>query len=195
MKNQAEELTARNLDSFFEVFFRETAYPVLHVVRAADSASFSWKTESNVLLDVNIPIVVNGTNETVEMVDGHGRLPISLNDTLVIDPKKWILMAKPSIIISIEDDDTQNIDYKLEQNYPNPFSGSTTIKFSMPESQFVTLKVFNMLGSEIATLVKDELTPGIYEVSFNGNNLSSGAYFYCLQAGNYSETKRFFVSN
>ena len=115
---------------FFEVFFRETTYPNLHIVRKNATTTFSWKTETDVLLDVSIPIVVNGTAQTIEMIDGYGSSPISINDSLVIDPKKWILMAEPSVIISIEEDPIQNIDYQLEQNYPNPFSNSTIIKFS-----------------------------------------------------------------
>ena len=193
MKNQAEDVVGKDLDPFFDVFFREKAYPVLHVVRKNTATSFSWKTETDVLLDVSIPIVVNGTAQTIEMIDGHGSSPISINDSLVIDPKKWILMANPSVITSIEDDPIQNIDYQLEQNYPNPFRNSTIIKFSIPESQFVSLKVFNMLGVETKTLVKDELTPGVYEVSFEGRNLSAGIYFYCLRAGNFTETRRLFL--
>jgi len=190
MKNEAEVITGKDLTSFFEVFFRETAYPVLHVVRKNNSSTFSWNTENNVLLDVSIPVIVNGIDLTIQMIKGQGSSPISINDSLVIDPKKWILMGEPSIITSLKDEATGNIDYHLEQNYPNPFKNLTTIKFSIPESQFVTLKVFNMLGSEIVTLVKDELSNGVYEVSFDGSNLSKGTYFYCLQAGNYTESRK-----
>lgn len=195
MRIQAEEITGTDLEPFFDVFFREKDYPVLHVVRKKSSTTFSWKTEHNVLLDVRVPIVVNGNDQTIEMIDGRGTSPISLNDSLVIDPEKWILMAEPSIITSIEDDPIKITDYQLEQNYPNPFNNSTTIKFLIPEPQFVSLKIFNMQGSEIRTLVEDALTPGIYEVSFNANNLSTGTYFYCLQAGNFTASKRLFLIN
>jgi hypothetical protein len=79
----------------------------------------------------------------------------------------------------------------LSQNYPNPFNPSTTIKFSIPNTQFTTLKVYNILGREVATLVNEEKTPGNYEVQFNGSNLSSGVYFYRLQSGSFSEIKKF----
>ncbi|MCL4548189.1 MAG: YCF48-related protein [Bacteroidetes bacterium] len=83
----------------------------------------------------------------------------------------------------------QNFD--LLQNYPNPFNPTTTIKFSIPNSQFATLKVYDMLGREVATLVNEEKAPGNYEVKFDGSNLSSGVYFYRLQAGSFSQTKKF----
>jgi hypothetical protein len=80
--------------------------------------------------------------------------------------------------------------YSLEQNYPNPFNPSTTIRFSVPETGLVTLKVFNLLGEQVATLVNSELAKGRYEINFKGNDISSGIYFYTLKAGNYVSTKK-----
>lgn len=81
-------------------------------------------------------------------------------------------------------------DYKLYQNYPNPFNPNTTIKFRIKDSRFVTLKVFNLLGKEISTLVSEELDAGIYETEFNAPELSSGVYYYRLNAGNFTDTKK-----
>jgi photosystem II stability/assembly factor-like uncharacterized protein len=80
--------------------------------------------------------------------------------------------------------------FELNQNYPNPFNPSTTISFSIPTSEFVTLKVFDVLGSEVATLVNEEKQNGVYEVDFSASNLPSGVYLYKLQAGNFIETKK-----
>ncbi|MDO8549906.1 MAG: T9SS type A sorting domain-containing protein, partial [Ignavibacteria bacterium] len=80
--------------------------------------------------------------------------------------------------------------FSLEQNYPNPFNPSTTISFSIPTSEFVTLKVFDVLGNEVATLANEEKPAGNYKANFNGNELSSGIYFYTLQAGKYVQTKK-----
>jgi len=88
--------------------------------------------------------------------------------------------------------------FKLEQNYPNPFNPTTKIKFTIPsviasgakQSQMVTLKVYDVLGNEIATLVNEEKSSGRYEVSFNGSGLSSGIYFYTINAGSFGETKK-----
>ncbi|HJN05432.1 MAG TPA: M1 family metallopeptidase, partial [Bacteroidales bacterium] len=101
MKEQAEEVTGLDLYPFWEVFFREAAYPVLHVVREINEATFTWETENNILLDVDIPITVNGLDETVVMIEGQGSSAISIDDIMEIDPKKWILMAPPSIVVSI----------------------------------------------------------------------------------------------
>ena len=84
--------------------------------------------------------------------------------------------------------------FKLEQNYPNPFNPTTNIVFRIAEGGFVTLKVYDILGNEIATLVNEELPAGEYEVEFNTSSIthhpSSGIYFYQLKSGNFVETKK-----
>ena len=80
--------------------------------------------------------------------------------------------------------------YSLSNNYPNPFNPSTTIKYQIPELSFVTLKVYDVLGNEIATLVNEEKPIGNYEIVFNATDLTSGVYFYQLQAGSFVETKK-----
>lgn len=80
--------------------------------------------------------------------------------------------------------------FSLAQNYPNPFNPATTIEYSIPEQGFVSLKVFNLLGEEIATLVQKDLSAGTYRVGFDGSSLSSGIYFYKLIYGNNTITKK-----
>ncbi|HMN18866.1 MAG TPA: T9SS type A sorting domain-containing protein [Ignavibacteriaceae bacterium] len=87
--------------------------------------------------------------------------------------------------------------FELYQNYPNPFNPTTKIKFTIPSRteyysvpQIVTLKVYDVLGNEVATLVNEEKAAGSYEVEFNAARLSSGIYFYKLQAENFVETKK-----
>jgi outer membrane protein assembly factor BamB len=80
--------------------------------------------------------------------------------------------------------------YDLEQNYPNPFNPSTTIRYEIPELSFVTLKIYDVLGNEVATLVEEEKQTGKYETEFNAVNLPSGIYFYRLQTGSFVETKK-----
>ena len=81
-------------------------------------------------------------------------------------------------------------DFSLAQNYPNPFNPTTNIRFAIPQSSFVTLKVYNILGKEIATLVNEQKESGIYDVNFDASNLASGVYVYKIQAGNFSATKK-----
>ena len=83
--------------------------------------------------------------------------------------------------------------YKLFQNYPNPFNPNTRIKYSIPKASFVLLKIYDLLGNEIAPLVNEEKSTGNYEIEFNGSNLSSGVYFYRIQAGNFIATKKFIL--
>ncbi len=82
------------------------------------------------------------------------------------------------------------VSYELGQNYPNPFNPSTVIKFAIPQSGLVTMKVFNILGQEVAELVNDVKAAGNYEVSFDASNLTSGMYIYKIQSGNFSATRK-----
>ncbi|MFZ1291129.1 MAG: DUF4397 domain-containing protein [Melioribacteraceae bacterium] len=79
--------------------------------------------------------------------------------------------------------------YLLNQNYPNPFNPSTKISFSIPNPEKVSLKIYNILGSEISTLINKELNAGNYEFDFNASNLASGTYIYKLNAGKFSQTR------
>jgi hypothetical protein len=79
----------------------------------------------------------------------------------------------------------------LNQNYPNPFNPTTTISFTLAQDGFTTLKIYNVLGKEVATLVNGEMKAGVTNtVTFNASKLSSGVYFYQLDAGSFSETKK-----
>lgn len=84
-------------------------------------------------------------------------------------------------------------EYKLCQNYPNPFNPTTTIKFSLPKSEYATLKVYDMLGKEIENLYSGNLKAGTYTADFNAANLSSGIYFYVLKTGSYNEKRKMVV--
>ena len=81
-------------------------------------------------------------------------------------------------------------EYKLFQNYPNPFNPATVIKFQIKDSRFVTLKIYDVLGKVVSTLVNGNYKPGTYEATFDGGSLPSGIYFYKLQAGEFSEVKK-----
>ena len=80
--------------------------------------------------------------------------------------------------------------YRLSQNYPNPFNPSTSISFDIRDKGMVTLKVFDILGNEVATLVNEELNTGGYSISFDAAEYSSGVYFYELQSGSFRDVKK-----
>lgn len=92
--------------------------------------------------------------------------------------------------IKASNENTLPDDYCIFQNYPNPFNPTTKIKYDLSENNFVTLKVFDILGREVVELVNDVKPVGSYEVEFNASNLPSGIYFYRLQAGSFVETKK-----
>ena len=81
-------------------------------------------------------------------------------------------------------------EFSLKQNYPNPFNPTTTIDFYLPESDNVSLKVFNVLGKEIQQVASGRLSAGYHSVEFNAESLPSGVYFYHLESGKYSEMKK-----
>ncbi|GBD86208.1 hypothetical protein BMS3Abin03_00118 [bacterium BMS3Abin03] len=93
-------------------------------------------------------------------------------------------------VSAVEDKESIILSYELYQNYPNPFNPQTTIKYQIPELSLVALKVFDVLGSEVVTLVNEEKQTGTYEVEFDATGLPSGVYFYQIKAGNYIETKK-----
>jgi len=82
------------------------------------------------------------------------------------------------------------LEYQLHQNYPNPFNPSTNIEYSITSESFVELKVYDVLGNEVATLVSEQQSAGVYRADFTGSELSSAIYFYRLQAGSFIETKK-----
>ncbi len=94
------------------------------------------------------------------------------------------------IVTSIEDENYIAINYNISQNYPNPFNPITKIKFSVPKSEVVQIKVYDALGKEIKTLLNEYKQVGVYEVEFDARNLPSGVYFYRMISGSYSETKK-----
>lgn len=129
----------------------------------------------------------NGTNLSVSFtgVVGYTNLECYLN--ILSDS---LIRGTSTIINSINEDLLETKSYMLDQNYPNPFNPNTIIRFSIPRSGLVTLKVFDIMGKEVAALVNEAKTPGNYEVEWNGSNLPSGVYFYKLLSGDYSSTRK-----
>ncbi len=107
-----------------------------------------------------------------------------------MDRDIWIA-AEIEVASSVEDGkDIIPSGYALNQNYPNPFNPSTVISYQLPTTAFVRLRVFDILGNEVASFVNKEQHAGYYNVTFNASKLTSGIYFYRLEAGNFSETKK-----
>jgi hypothetical protein len=101
-----------------------------------------------------------------------------------------VFRAQLSTLTSVNEEKELPNDFSLSQNYPNPFNPTTTIAFSLPSKSYVSLKIFDALGREVSVLVSEEMTAGTYSKQWNANSLPSGVYFYRLQAGSLTETKK-----
>jgi len=102
----------------------------------------------------------------------------------------WLIKTTPDISDIEQNNSIIISDFSLHQNYPNPFNPNTRIKYQIPELSFVTLKVYDVLGNEVATLINEEKPVGSYEIEFDATTLPSGIYFYKLQAGSFVETRK-----
>ena len=121
-------------------------------------------------------------------VDGDGDMDV-LSASYLDDKIAWY---ENLLIVSIDDNNPLGapVQFQLYNNYPNPFNPATKINYQLPELSFVTVKVYDVLGSEIATLVNEEKPAGSYEVELDAMGLTSGIYFYTLAAGSFRETKK-----
>lgn len=95
--------------------------------------------------------------------------------------------------LSDENESNTPIKFTVEQNYPNPFNPSTVIRYFLSENGYTSLKIYDIAGKEVATILNENKIAGNYEVTFNGNNLSSGVYFYKIQSGSFSAVRRMFL--
>lgn len=139
-----------------------------------------------------LTIPLGGTDTVVSSVTGlsAGNDFIYLLQESQYASRCFFYRIELNTITNVEDEEGIPKGYSLEQNCPNPFNPSTSIKYAVSDMQFVTLKVYDVLGNEIATLVNEEQPAGSYEVSFDASQFTSGIYFYRLQAGNFVETKK-----
>ena len=115
----------------------------------------------------------------------------AMGDYLIAGTDDGIWRRAMTQLTSVEDKNNSiPTAYSLAQNYPNPFNPTTTINFSVPKTSLVNLKVYDLLGREVSTLVNENKPTGIYSVQFNANKLVSGIYFYRMQAGDFVQTKK-----
>jgi len=129
--------------------------------------------------------VAGGLFSTADFIQGT----FSLGGILIGVPPILFVYGYEEIT-SVDKIDISPSAFSLRQNYPNPFNISTVISFLLLKQSFISLKVYDVLGNEVAALVNEEKPAGEYEVEFSGNNLTSGIYFYQLNAGSFIETKK-----
>lgn len=157
-------------------YFIGTSTGLYSTINLSQDAT-SWEQESSEGLgNVLVQQLTSRTSDKVVVAATHGR---------------GMFKAKPNGIVNIkEDEEIIPNEFTLEQNYPNPFNPETTIKYVIPSISKVSLTIFDVLGKKVSTLVNEEKASGSYEVNFNAINLASGIYYYTLNAGVFSETKK-----
>jgi hypothetical protein len=149
-----------------------TAFPFL--MKTSDGGT-TWISEK--LISYHQPNEILFADGNNGWIVGFGGMILKIEDA-------GIILSAPAI------HNEPIVSFLLSQNFPNPFNPTTKIKYELPERSFVTIKIYDVLGNEKATLVNDEKPVGVYEIEFDAANLPSGVYFYQLRAGQFIETKK-----
>jgi hypothetical protein len=158
---------------------------------AVSSQNIIAGTLMGIYLSTNNGINWTGINQGFNIYPFAYSLIISNNYIFVGTDGQSVWRRPLSELISIQNISTETPSkYSLSQNYPNPFNPSTVVSFQLSVVSDVSLKVYDVQGREVQTLVNERLNAGTYEVKFDGSSLNSGVYFYKIVADGYSETKR-----
>ncbi len=163
-------------DNFIGTILNDSAVTPI----ASGTAPFTGSFKPSSVLSAINGQPVNG-NWVLQITDG------ATGDSGVL--KAWCITVSYQTILGIQTIEIPNY-YSLAQNYPNPFNPTTSIKYSVPKAVNVSLKIFDVLGKEVATLVNETKQPGFYTADFNASNLASGIYFYRIDAGEFSSVKK-----
>jgi len=123
-------------------------------------------------------------------IDSDGTLYIGTHLGSLVTGQEKTLIAVRDTVTSVKNMNPSELKYSPQQNYPNPFNAITHIRYSIPQSGRVELKVYDLIGNEVALLLDRYQETGSYNVVFQAENLSSGIYFYQLQSGNFRSTKK-----
>jgi hypothetical protein len=169
---------------------------------AATLSGVSFADLNNGTVVGNLGTILSTSNGGATWVARDGQTTASLYGVSFADATTGTIVGDRGIILNTVSGGTTSVEmkptavlplpggYVLSQNYPNPFNPSTTIKFELPKTTVVRLSVYDLLGREVSVLVNDKRDAGVHEVKFDGANLASGAYFYRMQAGDFTLTKR-----
>jgi hypothetical protein len=202
----AESVSGIDLNYFFQEWIYGENYPKYSVVWNTQNINgnlynLSLKISQNVnsnpaFYTMPIQIKVNfASGDTLITVFNDAQVQnfdITVNGmptSISIDPENWILKTVNSVVTGVDGEITPGT-FSLEQNYPNPFNPSTIIKFNLGKAGLTTLKLYDVLGKEVATLVNGVLEADSHEVTFDASNLPSGTYFYTLTSGSFTETRK-----
>ena len=199
-------ISDRNLVANFSIIPSLSVSPAFREVNSLSGSSeftvlnttggtMSWSAVSNADW-INIPDDTTGVNNGMinfnyQANAGEARVgTITITAAGATGSPKTVEVRQASYTSVDKLNSGKPVSFKLFQNYPNPFNPTTMIEFQLPSSSFVVIKVFNLAGKEISTLVEKQYTAGIYHVEWNASGLTSGVYYYRIHADKYSETKK-----
>ncbi|NLT52155.1 MAG: T9SS type A sorting domain-containing protein [Ignavibacteria bacterium] len=186
------------------------AYALSCVNTASSESLPNWRLVSTPVEDLfvfaDFPVPVDLSYDNAELLTGaNSGLPVGDLNWFPAEYASWLTIkaqenanAHTALYTGVIPQDPTDVEalempassYRLDQNYPNPFNPSTTITFAVPEAGNVTLKVYDVIGKEVASLVNGQLAADTYKVSFDAASLSSGVYLYTLSVGNFTQTKK-----
>ncbi|MCX6163852.1 MAG: T9SS type A sorting domain-containing protein, partial [Ignavibacteriae bacterium] len=211
--NKVNQVSGQNLNWFFNSWVYQANHPIYaNNYSIGNMGGGNWKvdllvkqTQTNAgFFQIPIKLKISftaGADTVIRVMNNINNQLFTFNfarqpTALVFDPDDDIVIKFATTIGVKEISTVVPGKFALEQNYPNPFNPNTIIRFKIKDLRFSTLKVYDILGKEIATLVNEKLKPGTYEVTFDarlhgqGSNLPSGIYFYQLKSDNFIETKK-----
>jgi len=202
-KNILEETTGKDFTYFFDQWYFGEGYPIYNInwtqvndtlnIHSIQSTSASVTPLFKMQLDLKLNY--SGGDTLIRIYQNSNDqyftfyLPYLVTN-IVVDPSNWVIDFSNIIHTEIENDKQVVESYCLYQNYPNPFNPKTMINYDVPEKSHIILKVYNVLGKELETLINEEKSIGSYAVEFDASRLPSGIYFYQLKAGSFVEAKK-----
>jgi plastocyanin len=177
---------------------RDTYSPGFLTVTIGDTIQWVGPFAAHPLSSLSVP---SGANAFHQASGNTFSYPVSIAGSYTYKCDYHVSLGMEGSFIALATTGVQNIqtalqpnEFRLEQNFPNPFNPSTLISFDLPIQTFVSLKVYNLIGQEVATLVNEQMAAGKYSKTWNAASIPSGVYLYRLQTVSFSETKKLIVT-
>ncbi len=158
---------------------------ILILLMICSSFSFTQQLKQSVF--TNGSTRANNDDFTVSSNLGQTLIGVSTSTSFFV---KSGFYYGTSLLVSVKDEGEIPVEFKLEQNYPNPFNPTTTIKFSVKQREQVILKVYDIIGNEVSTLINQQMDAGNYSLELDASDLASGVYIYRIKAGSFISTKK-----
>ncbi|MDP3829706.1 MAG: T9SS type A sorting domain-containing protein [Ignavibacteriaceae bacterium] len=146
----------------------------------------STTEDGPVTITSQAPVEINSG----EMVEVFYAMALGTDEEIMLSGISAATQKYQSLFTSVNDGSNSPLKYSLEQNYPNPFNPSTTISYLLEKSGLVTIKVYDILGNVVTTLINQEQSAGQHQLIFNASELSSGLYFYSIKSNGFNQTKK-----